>query len=82
MVQHITPHFEKTAGRGEAAVAFTVGATNFGGIFYLIMNDVLVKVMGLLQYLQQGKTCPILLTFCVTTDKSYGFCTPGDKRGA
>lgn len=73
MVHHITLHLEKTAGSGEAAVTFTVSPTSFGGIFYLNMNNALVKVEGWLQLSSAGKglSYPLLLTFCVTTDKSY-----------
>lgn len=30
----------------------------------------------------KGLSCPLLLTFCVTTDKLYGFRPADDKRGA
>lgn len=75
----LTLQLEKTPVGGEAAVMFLVGATSLGGIFYLKLNDALVKVEGSLQYLHQGKSCPLLVTFCVTTDKLYGFCSPVDK---
>lgn len=41
-----TPHLEKTAIGGEAAVISPMGATSFGGIFYLNMSNALVKVEG------------------------------------